>query len=63
MKFALEINKVHEDYFEVGEFYDILTSMKPKDWQLPFPDYVLHDILPDDPKEVISIQQRVPRFF
>ena len=32
------------------------TGFEPRDWRFPLIDYVLHDILPDDPKEAASIR-------
>ena len=44
-KHVLEIKEIH------------VTSMdfEPRDWLFPLIDYALHDILPDDPKEAVSI--------
>ena len=45
-KYALETNEVHATS----------TGFEPKDKQFFINDYALHDILPDDPKEVSSIR-------
>jgi len=38
-------------------------DFEPRDWQFPLIDYVLYDILPDDPKEAASIRQRSLHFY
>jgi len=52
-KHVLETNEVH------------ITSIgfEPRDWRFSLIDYDLHDILPDDPKEAVSIRRRYLRFY
>ena len=52
-KHVLETNEVH------------VTSIgfKPRDWRFSLIDYALHDILPDDLKEVASIRRSSLRFY
>ena len=51
-KYSLEVNKVHAHSID----------FEPKDWRFPFIDYALYGILPDDPKEAISIKRRSGHF-
>jgi len=53
LKYSLEVSKVHT----------ILTNFEPRDWWFPIINYVLHGILPDDPKEVASVRWRPTRFY
>ena len=41
---------------QVKEVNATSTDFEPKDWRFPIFDYALHDILPDDLKEAISIK-------
>ena len=43
---------------ETSEVHATLLGFEPRDWLFFFIDYVLHDILSDDPKEAASIQRR-----
>jgi len=45
------------------EVYNILTNFEPRDWLFFLIDYVLHGLLPDDPKEAASIRRRSLRFY
>ena len=45
------------------ETLEISTSPEPRDWQFPYIDYVLYDILPDDSKEAAAIKRKAPRFY
>jgi len=48
---------------EVSEVHTALTNFKVKEWQFSIIDYVLHNILPDDPREAVSIRRRSTRFY
>ena len=48
---------------ETNEVYVTSIDFEPRDWRFSFIDYALHDILPDDPKEVVSIRRRSLRFY
>ena len=41
-----------------------ISILKPPigDWRDPFIDYIILGILPEDPKERVSIQRRAPNF-
>ena len=41
-----------------------ISILKPRigDWRDPFIDYIMFGILPEDPKERVSIQRRAPNF-
>ena len=41
---------------EVSEVHTTSTNFEPRDWRFPIIDYALHKILPDDPREAVSIQ-------
>ena len=45
------------------EVYSVSTDFEPRDWRFSLIDYALHDILPDDPKEVASIRRRSLHFY
>jgi len=45
------------------EVYNVSTDLEPKDWRFPLINYVLHGLLPDDPKEATSIRRRSLRFY
>ena len=45
-KYGLEISKVHTTS----------TNFKPRYWRFPIIDYALQDILPDDPREAVSVR-------
>ena len=38
---------------EVSEVHTTSTNIEPRDWRFPIIDYVLHDILLDDPREMV----------
>ena len=48
---------------ETKDVYVTSMDFEPRDWWFPFIDYALHDILPDDPKEVASIRRRSLCFY
>ena len=48
---------------EVSEVHTRSTNFEPKDWRFPIIDYVLHGILPDDPREAVSVRRRSTRFY
>ena len=48
---------------EVSEVHTTSTDFEPRDWQFLIIDYALHDILPDDPREAVSIRRRSTRFY
>jgi len=41
---------------ETNEVYVTSIDFEPRDWRFSFIDYPLHDILPDGPKEAVSIR-------
>ena len=53
----------HTYVLETNEVHITSIGFEPRDWRLPLIDYVLHDILPDDPKEAASIQRRSLCFY
>jgi len=42
---------------------EVSTNFEPRDWWFPIIDYALHRILPDDPREAMSIRQRSTWFY
>jgi len=48
---------------EVSEVHTTLTNSEPREWRFLIIDYALYGILPDDLKEVASVQQRSTRFY
>jgi len=48
---------------EVSEVHITSTNFEPKDWQFSIIDYVLHGILPDDPRKAVSVRRRSTRFY
>jgi len=40
---------------EVSEVHTTSTNFEPRDWQFSIINYALHSILPDDPREAVSI--------
>ena len=48
---------------EVSEVHTISTDFKLRDWRFSIIDYVLHDILFDDPRDVVSVRRRSTRFY
>jgi len=39
----------------VSEVHTISTNFEPRDWRFSIIDYALHDILPDCPREAVSV--------
>ena len=62
-KFAIEDSKTPRGGLEVKEILEISTSLEPKNWQFPYIDFILYDILPDDPKEAAAIRRKAPQFY
>ena len=48
---------------KIKEVHITSTNFEPRDWRFFLIDYALHDILPDDPKEVASIRRRSLCFY
>jgi len=48
---------------EVSEVHTTSTNFKPRDWRFPIVNYALHDILPREPREAVSIRRRSTRFY
>jgi len=48
---------------DTNEVFVTSIGFKPRDWRFPLTDYALHDILPDDPEEAVSIRQRSLCFY
>ena len=61
-KFTLEDSKTPRGDFQVKEVLETLTSLEPRDWRLPYIDFILCSILPGDPKET-AIRRKAPRFY
>ena len=53
LKYSLEISEVHTTSI----------NFEPRDWWFPITDYALHNILPDDPTEAVSVRWRFTRFY
>ena len=41
---------------EVSEVHITSTNFEPRGWRFPIINYTLHGMLPDDPKEAVSIR-------
>ena len=48
---------------KISEVHTISTIFEPRDWRFPIIDYVMHYILPNDPKEATFIRQRSLHFY
>ena len=48
---------------QVKEALETSTSPELRDWQFPYIDYALYDILSDDPKEAAAIKRKAPKFY
>jgi len=57
-KFALEDNKTPRGDLQVKKVLETSTNFEPKDWRFPYIDFVLYDILPDDPKQAAAIRRK-----
>jgi len=57
-KFAFGDSKTLRRDLQVKEVLETLTSLKPRDWQFPYIDFVLYGILPDDLKEAAAIRRK-----
>ena len=62
-KFALENSKTPRRDFQVKEVLETSTSLQPRDWRFSNIDFILYDILADDPKEEAAIRRKTPRFY
>ena len=62
-KFALEDNRTSIGDFQVKEVLETSTSLELRDWRFSYIDFVLYDILPDDPKEAAAIRRKAPQFY
>ena len=62
-KFAFEDNKTPKGDLQVKEALEISTSLKPRDWRFPYIDFIMYDILPNDPKEAATIRRKAPWFY
>jgi len=52
-----------EHVLKTKEVHSMSMDFELRDWLFPLIDYVLHDILSDDPKEAVSIRRRSLRFY
>ena len=57
--FILEDSRTPRGDLQVKEVLKSSTSFEPKDWQFSYIDFVLYDILPDDPKEAAAIRKKL----
>jgi len=48
---------------QAKEALKTITGVEPRDWQFPYIDYALYDILPDHPKEVSAIRRKTHKFY
>jgi len=62
-RFVLEDSRTPRGDLQFKEVLETSTSLKPRDWRFPYIDFILYDILPDDPKKVAAIRRKAPRFF
>ena len=62
-RFALEDNQKPTGNLQVNEALETSAGLELRDWQLPYIDYTLYDILPDDLKEAAAIKWKAPRFY
>jgi len=62
-KFALEGNQTPKVDLQVKKVLETPTSLKLRNWRFPFVDFILYDILRDDPKEVAAIKRKAPRLY
>ena len=54
-KFALENCKTPREDLQVKVVHETSTSLEPRDRRFPYIDFILYDILLDDPKEAAVI--------
>ena len=57
-KFIVEDSKTPREDLQVKEILETLISVKPTNWQLPYIDFVLYGIFPDDLKEAAAIRRK-----
>ena len=62
-KFALEDTKTPKADLQVKKVIEISTSLEPRDWRFSYINFVLYDILHDDPKEAVAIRKKAPQFY
>jgi len=65
-RFTFEDHQKPTEDLQVKEALEALeTSTGPelRDWRFPHIDYVLYDILPDEPKEAAIIRRKAPKFY
>lgn len=53
--YELEIKLNSGSKREVNETHAVGFDFEPSDWRFPYIDYVIYGILPEDPKESVSI--------
>ena len=53
LKYSLEVSEVHTTS----------PNFEPRDWRFLIINYALHNILPDDPRETVSVRRRSTRFY
>jgi len=63
LKFTLKDSKSPKGDLQVKEVLETSTTPKLRDWQFSFIDFILYNILFDDPKEAAAIKRKVPRFY
>jgi len=62
-KFALEGNQTQKVDLQVKKVLETSTSLKLRNWRFLFVDFILYDILRDDPKEAAAIKRKAPRLY
>jgi len=62
-KLALKSDQIPPGNLLVKETLETSASLELRDWRFPYIDYVLYNILPDDPKEVATITRKAPKFY
>ena len=48
---------------QVKEALESSAGLEPRDLRLPYIDYALYGILPDDPKKASVIRRKAPKFY
>ena len=61
-KFAFEDTETPKD-LQVKEVLETSTSPELRDWRFSFINFVLYDILPNNPKEAATIRRKTSRFY
>jgi len=62
-RFSFEDHQKLTRDLQVKEALESSTGPELSDWQFPYIDYALYDILPDNPKEAAIIRRKAPKFY